>query len=400
MEMVNSVENADKLRILKMVYTNLVEITFDTVTYTDEEYTYIANLDGDTLIKRKKNEIAIFGSFYIYVDDNNNVAVVSAYTGKRKIYTSSWDDASYFDMIKSNTQNIGDKFLWLPEHEKGHLRADTEFILYNIYFEEQYKLKEWGIPRSIILDYKSSVTTTWCKYSANFNYRLMKLNNETNKVEIFDTLTIEGAELTYDLVSTDWCKDGKGYSINKSVDDNLKYSLSTNGVIVSKSYQDIFRAPELFGTCYLFTYEMQESVKKGVIRTDGVELLPPLYDDLNYIGNNNFVITYGNFRKVFNIYKGDITDWINKPYITIHETLPIVLIYDKGQYMILDNKNRYFKIEELTRYFECDYNIGDPSILRVKVDTGLYKIVDNRLGSITNLNQIKTLNNIGWNHIG
>lgn len=398
MENVNSVENADKLRILKMVYNDLVEITFDTVTYTDEEYQYIANLDGDVLLKRKKEDIKIIGSFYIYREDNNNTVIANAISGRKKVYKVNQNTVSEFYRLSNDAQGMGEKFLWVTENNirKNKLIGDRVCVIYNIFFEKQFISEQWYSPRIIILDYKSSVTTTWCKYGMNCGYRLMKLNNETNRAEVYDALTVEGAELTYDLISTDWCRDGKGYSINTNVDDKLRYSLSKNGVVISKSYQDIFRAPELFGTQYLFTYELKDSVKKGVISTDGVELLPPLYDDLNYVGNDNFIITYGDFRKLFNIYKGDLTDWVNRAYITIHNTLPIVLIYDKGQYMILDNKNRYFKIEELTRYFECDYNIGDLSILRVKVDTGLYKIVDNRLGSITNLNQIKALNNIGW----
>ena len=242
-------------------------------------------------------------------------------------------------------------------------------------------------------------------YYTGINRNILKLSKNTCRVINFGSQELDNIrELWITSMKYDRAR----------LENRLKYALAIGGCIASKEYSeiavcinhsDVMITLDDVGSKDVKLNDMHNNEitihvngynKQGIISKNGKELLEPMANSIEYIGNNNFVIKTDD--KAF-IYNTDIHKIIIGPVdvnnIIIHKTLPITIINNNNNWIILDVFNRTYRFEELHKYFDCKYCKSKPNIIKVSLNYGT-KYVDNRLTAITNIHEIAKFQSEEW----
>ena len=66
-----TIDNMEKIRTLGFIHENLKVISYNVVSYTEDNITYIADLDDRVLIKAKLDFIKIYGTFVVVTESKH-----------------------------------------------------------------------------------------------------------------------------------------------------------------------------------------------------------------------------------------------------------------------------------------------------------------------------------------
>lgn len=425
-------EKQDRLQILNMCHDEVMELSDTIVGCIDGDTITIETFDGYELLKTPKSELRLIGSFALSTSIKPDmIAITNFKTLKTKnirvnnprieiensellsndiiCVGNKWDGTH---IINSYLDEIAE-FSRLSYIKRTNNASDGFFIIYKFY-DEYYQ--ESGM------------------------YHTAFISNTTQNFRFYDTREFN---VNSGIIATTLKANSKrGVSINRYSLDILRYKLTYNNRIVSeKDYEDILEARSIGCENDTFlTIDIESDRKQykelfenlnnnkidinvlgnvaltGIIKADGREVIPPIADSIDYLKNDNYIVTctYDN-KKVLSTYSGRseykkeqyrfiYNDILKKviagPYsvdrIQIHETLPIVTISNlDGTYEILDIYNRRFNVYDIAKYFECYYSKNNPSIIKVNLEYAT-KYITNNLVPITNLNLLKDIINDEW----
>lgn len=390
-----TIDNMEKIRTLGFIHEDLKVISYNVVSYTEDNITYVADLDDNILIKAKLDFIKIYGTFVV-VTESKHLSSFMSDCDVLVYNVLTFNEVKPLAICITGTEDIcalGNEFIAIRYRTvKSDWRTYTQ-IIYNKYMEKIFDMRECstGRGRAYIEDtpIKSKV-----RYTLSGHWKTMILNKAKASIDIFDTIDFDIVN-GIQLVGTEWSKKDN-LAINTNTVENIRYKLSVFGRVVGKSYQDITKPQELHNTNYFIVYDLIENrTCKGLIDKEGRELIQPIYDDIKYIGENVFILTYLGSAIVFSLIKGLMLDNIKSNNIWIHPTLPLTVVTRESDYWIIDCYGRLYNLVEITKNFECYSTDKDKDVL--KINTGYKNVyVSNTLVPITNIHTIKILNTYDW----
>ena len=378
-EIIEDKEN--RLAVLKLMYQNIKEIAENIYLGIDGDNQVIFDVYGNECLRTKgiKKDIQIKNNTVIINNNvSNNIVLINIKNGAVK-------------EIKGTQRNIKELGKYILIEPSWGYKAElvdtytTEIIDGGdiISTDRVYIQKLTG--NDTILKY-------WSTYAVD--YRTIIIDTVNSKIKYFDIYSPfeDFPKLkNYMLAATSKSKIEEGYSVSyRGSLPSLRYALTINGLILNsdkKDYEDISKPMELQDTDTFYTFDyptktvgIHDKIKTGLIDKDGKELLEPIYDSIKYIGGNNYIITTGERKEIFNsVANKEIISHNDAQYIIRYDELPFTeIITYTGKAFILDSKNEIFNIEDITKHFKCSYNKDNKSI--IKIDFGGYsKYVNNQL---------------------
>ena len=262
----------------------------------------------------------------------------------------------------------------------------------NLRIVNMYLYKNKG--RDAVIAYRDSRQ----RYNAEYNH--MIIDRETNKIKYYSIEydfqeTSKFANRT--VLATSVTTNDEGFSLSsRKRSEFLRYKLGINGIIKdgAKEYEDIAKTSEIEDTDTFYTYDFiknnYESIKMGLIDSEGMELLPAIYDNIRYVGNNNYILYKEERQALYNRYANKIIiDFNESKAIIRHDSIPLIeIIRNNGEAFIIDNNNRLFNIADIGKYLDCSYNSNNSNV--IKINFGDYnKYVNNKLEPIDFLESAK-----------
>lgn len=390
-----NIDNIEMIRTLGFLHENVKTITHNVVQYTEDNEVFVVDLNDNIIVKAHIKRIAIYGTFIITSDEDLSRYMTTSLVKIKNVITNK-EDTIEIGGLDSITQ-VGDQFL-LVESRNFKYDYNHEFngaTLINIHLKKLYKFSSYVRAFKVRED---NTIKTELLVLKNMSWKVMSLNKVTASVDVFDSIDID-TKRGLQAIGKQW--DDEVCSISKNTVGNIKYQLCNMGKLVGKLYGDIILLQEFINTDFLMVYDVNsqyrenKSVCKGVIMTDGTEVIPPIYDDVMYLGNYMFILIFKDTATVHSLYKGEIFRNIPKDKILIHKTLPITIIEQDNSFKVLDCSGRIFDLLDITRYFECYSSPQDESIL--KINTGIKTVfVTRNLIPITALHTVAKLNTYDW----
>lgn len=370
-----------QLDILNMMYKTVRQVAKNMIYCLDyDSNVKIVNIHGDVIMEGTTKEIRLFDSFMCKVDFDE----ITIYSILRDISKTFKSTGRIFNSIEP----VGSHFIRIGED------------IYNTYFENITDYKKNGITLG------SRVTTPLYNivrvnyYAHTYSGRMLYilLNESTEKVMSWDTIDIGGGFGLVGVVFT----PNQGTSVTTETVRDLKYKLTFEGEVISeKSYDDILKIREDKENKYLTTVlAVNGHAKRGVIQSDGKEILPAMYDAVVYLAHGTFLLedNTSGIRK-YALYSTNLGIIYNFGDIVncYQSGLPIYMFTlatgETTIYSCIDAS--IFNITEFAKHFNCAYCKDDPTILRVELPYGT-QYVTNRLSSITNIHTIAKLNTMEW----
>lgn len=116
------------------------------------------------------------------------------------------------------------------------------------------------------------------------------------------------------------------FSYNTYTNQYCMYALANGDNVISKEYMDIAKPMSLKDTPYLMTYTNKPifGLRQGIIDHNGNELIEAKYDNVDYIGDNSFILVYTDSRErmsiklkypkytmIFSLVDGALTPWVS-----------------------------------------------------------------------------------------
>lgn len=413
------IDAMDRFYVLKMMHSDAEFISDSIVCYrdiSDKNIVIIADLDGNELYSIPYPRVVIIDKFVIMCSvainpgelrvnkieshvSSGEITIFNCETHKKKKTKS-------FISCTMLARYIGDGYLlfkvrtYADDHDND--LADiydknldiSDSMPYAVYNFRINILKETTTHVAL----STSLLSNRDKYSARLCSTIMIFNKLTGKFEQYQSRDVTD---TIKYIATDINKNkSQDLSISNECIDYLMYKLSVNGNIVTEhSYQDITKPNVLTYTDYLYVHNMGTDYKpkKGIIDISGKELLEPLYDNIQYIGSDNFILESKGFSMIYNVAaKRTVVGYTQNIGIRVHDNLPLTMIYgvDITTYC-LDTKGNLFNIKDLSKYFEC-YKSDKFFGIRVNIGNGIYKYVDEQLNPITNIRLLGQLQAYTW----
>lgn len=380
-EVTISEELNTRLSILNMIYSVVKPLSNDVIYCEQDDSVTVVNRNGIEIMSGTKDTLKTLGAFLVILDKDISEAEIYCFS------TNRHKKIKYKNSYGYELKQVGQEFLIVS--------LGGYSLIFNKYLDEilninTYKLNayEYGDSR-ICIKYRLDLL----RESTGF------INRLTGKVTSYDSFDLND---NYTLLATDY-HENKGITINKDCIEYFKYKLVKDNIIVSnKSYEDITKPSELNSTdtFYIFDLDERHNRKVGLLRGDGVEMLEPIYDEIRYIGANNYILDIVNndrkYTAIYNSDRGVVYNFDELISAEVHKTLPIVLIArSDGEFRLLTTTGTEIKLEELPKYFKCSYSEQRTDIIRV--DLGYSKkYITNTLVPITNIHEIAKLSTHNW----
>lgn len=388
----NIEDRENRLAVLKLMYSNIENISENIYLGLDGDNQVIFDIYGNEYLRTRKtrhNDIRRKNNTLIlYNNIKNVISLINVKNGTVK-------------EIEGTQRNIHDIGKYIFIEPSWSYKAE----IVDTYTTE---IIEGG--NSILTDkiyvQKITYTNMVLKYMSlhSFGYRYMIIDTINNKIKCFDIQSpFEEFQNVkhHELIATRQSKTKNGYSVRyRGSLPNFRYALALNGVALNKDgkdYEDIYKPIELrdTDTFYTFDYatkidETRGTIKTGLIDSNGNELLEAIYDSIEYIGGNNYIITTGKRKEIFNsVANKVIISHDDAQYIIKYSELPFteIITYTEKAF-ILDSKNRIFNIEDIAKYFKCSYNKSNTNIIKIDFD-GYSKYVNNQLQPVEYLDTNK-----------
>lgn len=373
-------ETENKLSILSMIYPGIKAMDFNRLFYIENRKLIIIDYDGNTILEKDRvaniesNRAFIsfteFGDYktnlYCAIDDSivecsahtigDNLAFID-YCNLSKEYINTYNYSSLF----------GQRFIVNP----------TKKILGRVYNS-----------RGVYLNKKDSNYEYYGYYNTlTYTNDTLKIKNDYSAVEYF--------------FKSEFCVGPNGKVYYKAATEDTReqeidylYKLYDDfGALTEKGYKDILKIPGALGE-----YFKTESTNglEGIIRNDGVEIIPTLYNSIEYIGNGTFLLCYNkNEYYIYNISLGILNN-ISIQFAKLHYSLPIIIVNTKENQVLCVNSNcNIFEPKDIVKFFDCSYSEIDTNIIRISIGS-IYKYIDNTLNPITNLKKISSVANGKW----
>lgn len=370
-----------QLDILNMMYKVVRQVAENMIYCLDyDSNVKIVDIHGDVVMEGTTEDIKLFDNFMCKVGSDE----VTVYSILRNISKTFKD----IRLGLGSIEPVGSHFIKVNED------------IYNTYFDNitNYKKNRLTIGIRITKPLPNIIRVGYylLEYSGRMLYML--LNESTEKIMSWDTIDIGGG---FGLVGVK-ITPNQGTSVATETVRDIKYRLTFEGSTISaKYYDDIIKIREDKENKYLMTVlAVNGRAKRGVIQSDGKEILPAMYDAVVYLAHDTFLLedNTSGIRK-YALYSTKLGIIYNFGEIVgcYQSGLPIyILTLLTGEtiiYSCIDAS--IFNIAEFAKHFNCEYCKDDPTILRVKLAYGT-QYVTNRLASITNIHTIAKLNTMEW----
>lgn len=372
MDMSNELDT--QMNILSMMYSKVKALSNDIIYCEQDNLVELVNKHGIKLISATKDTMKLVGNFILGYNISNETTTIYSFTCNKRVELKQ----SEVMLIKE----LG-SYLQLKLYDYKYLIIDNNLnILFSV---NSYSAIAYINGNKIKVNYTLD----------GFKQLTATISTITKKVESYDSVDIDD---TYSIIATEYHK-GTGYTFNSSSQENLKYKLAKHGIIKSdKAYEDIIKPHELECTNTFYVYEYNKEPLIGLLRDDGKELLEPIYSSINYIGADNYILTYMNYYKaIYNSHKGVIFDFNEVKCVSIHANLPITVVqFTNNSIKLINHINGdIFNANELSKQFKCYYSKQNNNIIKVKLDYS-NKYITNRLVPITNMHEISKIANNDW----
>lgn len=373
-----------RMCILQMMYS-VVQPLSDSVIYCEQDDNVtIVNKNGIEIASGSKDTLKLLGIFLAIHDDTNNNTTIYCFSTNKKKVIDNKSSASFFKL-----KQVGIEFV--------QIEFSSRCVILNKYLESIFDIDTYKLNTYVQGESKICVKYRVDMYRESVGY----INRLTGRMESYDSFDLNE---NFSLLATEYHKTN-GIAINKDCIQYFKYKLVKNGVIVSqKSYEDITKPNELTGTNTFYTFEVDKDRiscnKKGLIRSDGAELLSNNYDEIQYVGANNYLLTIlkdsVRYVAIYNSEKGVVYNFDELINAVMHKTLPMVILYlNNGRIRLLTTNGEEFNPEELSKHFRCSYSKSRPDLIRIELDYGK-KYITNALVPITNMHEISRLATHEW----
>lgn len=387
-----NIDNMDMIRTLSFLHEGLEVVHERVVTYVEDGKRYVCDLNDEPIIVDDENKLFLVGTFAVNTSSDfrnaytkSDMTIISTITGMKSQFKDCYN-------TEEMVNYLGTHFIGRCSYDKRYNRVIS---IYNIYMQEVYQVKEARVLKCL----EDTPVSTRIGQLINGSWHIIMASKASNNIEIFDSYELDSVNRV-SLMGKAWDAN-RGLSISRHNISNVRYMLCKDYTCKGKLYMDITKPAELSNTTYLMTHDFDDIYKKdrickGIIEeTEGKEIFKTLYDDISYIGSDNFILDFFDTRQIVSAKTGIIIDSVAKNQIYIHPTLPMVIIVNNGEYMILDTKGRLFNLRDIAKYFDCYYTLKDAEILKIKLE---YKIVyvTNRLVPITNIHNIGVISTYDW----
>lgn len=367
-----------QINILKIMYQVVKPLSSEIIYCANNEDVTIVNSHGIEVMKGNRDSIRLFNRFIIQ-HSNSSIYIYCFSTNKKM-------------ELKSKSYRMSAKF-----EEAGSsmlaIYSDGECAIINENLDIIFKIKSYSV--RIYSDSKGKIRVYY--RTSLYVDAVAIINEATSSVDCYDSFELCDC---YSLVGTEYT-DTAEKTINKRTIDNIRYKLARYGVVVSsKSYSDILKPPELTHTNTFYTFRGLKGLK-GLLREDGVELLDTIYDDIKYIGNNNYLLELNvketMYASIYNSINGVVLDFKDLLGVEIHRNLPLVVLYlaNMEVKLLSIEDGSMYNVSDITKHFKCSYNKKFSNIIRVELDYG-NKYITNNLVAITNLLEISKLTAEEW----
>jgi len=383
------------INMLNMIYDKVYDMgnsiyycTVDNVTALVDEYGNDIKLyDSDSteikLTYIKKYEEA--EDIVILNGETYGVPIKVVFNTRERRYITAKDDCKITKVI--------DNIVAILESAKRYYNYNVRLLNNKFEIIAEFKDIEYigGFE-----EYKSNIPNiTYLYYSLGGSRYKFTIDKSTNRVISYDNYKLKGNDLRAVATSIKDKKEGV-LRISQETYEGFMYRLSNKGILLGKEYDEIRKPEQLDNTNLMYVYNKEYI---GVINeTNGEELISPEYENLEYIGFNNFIATNKDDKaNILNAYSGNMYADEEVKEIKTHTTLPMITIRFKDNTLKFYNilNGIVFNIEDFAKQFKCEYNSERPDILRVSLTWG-FKYITNTLVPITNLGYIKQLNNSSW----
>lgn len=377
-------ELSTRMCILQMMYS-VVQPLSDSVIYCEQDDNVtIVNKNGIEIASGSKDTLKLLGIFLAIHDNTNNSTTIYCFSTNKKKVINNKSSLSFFKL-----KQVGVEFV--------QVEFSSRCVILNKYLETIFDIDTYKLNTYVQGESKICVKYRIDMYRESVGY----INRLTGRIESYDSFDLNE---NFSLLATEYHATN-GIAVNKDCIQYFKYKLVKNGVIVSqKSYEDITKPNELACTNTFYTFEIDKDKiscsKKGLIRSDGVELLSNDYDEIQYVGANNYLLAIlrdgVKYIAVYNSEKGVIYNFNELINAVMHKTLPIVILYlNSGRIRLLTTSGEEFNPEELSKHFKCSYSKSRPDLICIKLDYGK-KYITNALVPITNMHEISRLATHEW----
>lgn len=377
-------ELSTRMYILQMMYS-VVQPLSDSVIYCEQDDNVtIVNKNGIEIASGSKDTLKLLGIFLAIHDNTNNSTTIYCFSTNKKKVINNKSSLSFFKL-----KQVGVEFV--------QVEISSRCVILNKYLETIFDIDTYKLNTYVQGESKICVKYRIDMYRESVGY----INRLTGRIESYDSFDLNE---NFSLLATEYHATN-GIAVNKDCIQYFKYKLVKNGVIVSqKSYEDITKPNELACTNTFYTFEIDKDKiscsKKGLIRSDGVELLSNDYDEIQYVGANNYLLEIlrdgVKYIAVYNSEKGVIYNFNELINAVMHKTLPIVILYlNSGRIRLLTTSGEEFNPEELSKHFKCSYSKSRPDLIRIELDYGK-KYITNALVPITNMHEISRLATHEW----
>lgn len=373
-----------RMDILKMMYSVVKPLSNEIIYCEQDEVVTIVNKNGIEIATGTKDTLKRVGTFLILIDKKSNIVTIYSYSTNRKIDIRDTSIVSYI-----NFKEVSGDILQIELVRRNMLINRYLEILVDIdtYLLHAYIQSEYKICLKFLVDGNRNCTAY--------------LNRVTGRIESYDQFDLDEH---YSCLATDFHKK-TGVAINKDCVACFKYKLVRDGMIISqKSYEDIIKSSELSNTNTFYTIgynkNSSNSIKKGLIRDDGAELLSADYDNIQYVGAENYILTLIQnniqYSAIYNSKSGVVYGFDELANALVHRNLPMVVLYLRNNTIkLLTTNGLVIEPAEISKYFKCSYSQQRPDIIRVELEYGK-KYINNALMPITNMHEIAKLSTHTW----
>lgn len=388
MENLNDIEYNQKIKVLRMMYPNLMEIDtkFGRIYSTKSQNNIeVLDINASILLEFGGNNCDICGGYIIAKSNTDKLKILSLRTNKT---------AEIF------FENYNTEFL-----ESNGLLIIKSYAKYKILNSELETI--WNNQGCMYIKYEKEDSFgywyTYMGYDTRHLYKRLRINKLTEKVDVYDYIDLEN---NYSIIGTE-VKDRYTQSSTIKLDrlSYVKYKLAYGGNIISeKSYCDILKTSDIQNSEYFYCYETYKGAfRVGVLDGRGKEVIQLEYKNIKYLGNGIFVCEKDNTKRIVDIKQNYTSEQINNNLCYIHDTLPIIVILDNNNWFVYDILGRKYKLVDIVSNFECRYCNQYPDFLKININlysnNPVYKYITRNLEPVTDIKLIHHFNTLEWDII-
>lgn len=416
-------EAQQRVDTLSMIYEKVELITYRLVSYIDDGWLIITDLEGNIKFKKDAEKSTIAGKFLVV--EGNQFDAMNGYTQAWEVYSLETGINTLVNrpdyLSKQVVYNIGTDLVVVPYSSSQALVLNTEL---------QPILEVDIYSRPIKTADDTMTKTTFCIYIGKIIW--VCYSKEKKQVLSYDEVVIDAANgLSVVAVEYDhtgimdnkggiWRRQMVSYDRQSSEIFNclsiFKYRLCKYGARHGKGYNGIAKTTEYMNTKYLSVFNFNGVERKfcenhcnllfGLIDEDGNELISPLYKSVQYIGGDTFLLTwedeaYGTVTSLSSLSRGTLAGPLPADKVYQHKSVNMVVIntlHIDGNIWLYKEGDGCFLASEISKHFDCWYCSSMPEVIRIDVGK-VYKYIDNRLTPITNpqmLRRLSVLNDQAW----